>query len=129
MLVFVHGALVDGALWKDVVPLLEPTHRCVVPDWPMGSHTAPMSPDAELSPSGMARVVGAFLDALDLRDVTLVASDTGGAVCQLLCAQRAARVARLVLTNCDALEVFPPRAFAYLRTVQKFRACRGSRRR
>ena len=119
VLVFVHGALVDGALWKDVVPLLERTHRCIVPDWPMGSHTTPMRADADLSPPGMARVVGAFLDALDVRDVTLVASDTGGAVCQLLCATRPARVARLVLTNCDALEVFPPRAFAYLRTVQR----------
>ena len=40
VLVFVHGALVDGRLWKDVVPLLSRTYRCIVPDWPMGSHRA-----------------------------------------------------------------------------------------
>jgi len=85
----------------------------------MGSHRTPMRPDADLSPLGMARVVGALLDALDLRDVTLVGNDTGGAVCQIFCATRPARVARLVLTNCDALEVFPPPAFAYLRAVQR----------
>ncbi|HTJ44850.1 MAG TPA: alpha/beta hydrolase [Kofleriaceae bacterium] len=117
-IVFVHGALVDGALWNDVVPEIS-GYRCIVPDWPMGSHRTAMARDADLSPQGMARVVGDFLDALDLNDVTLVGSDTGGAVCQLLCATRPARVARVVLTNCDALDVFPPHAFAYLKTVQK----------
>ena len=32
-LVFVHGLLVDGTLWRKVTPLLEDRFRCVVPDW------------------------------------------------------------------------------------------------
>lgn len=112
--VFVHGALVDGALWRGVAAALGPDLRAIVPDWPMGSHRLPMAAGADLGPEGMADVVADALDALDLRDVTLVGNDTGGAVCQILCARRPARIARLVLTNCDALERFPPPQFASL---------------
>ena len=43
--------------------------------------------------------------------VTVVGNDTGGALCQILCANHPELVGRLVLTNCDAFEHFPPRAF------------------
>ena len=36
--VFVHGLLVDGRLWRKVTPLLEDRFRCIVPDLPLGSH-------------------------------------------------------------------------------------------
>ena len=35
-LVFIHGALVNGLLWKDVTPLLERDFHCIVPDLPLG---------------------------------------------------------------------------------------------
>ena len=38
----------------------------------------------------MARLVAEFLDRLDLRDVTLVGNDTGGALVQLLAGDGAA---------------------------------------
>jgi pimeloyl-ACP methyl ester carboxylesterase len=40
-----------------------------------------------------------------------VGNDTGGAICQLLVTERPERVGRLVLTNCDAFENFPPKLF------------------
>lgn len=49
-LVFVHGAFVDGTLWRKVVPELEGSLRCIVPDLPLGAHRTPMQPDADLSP-------------------------------------------------------------------------------
>src|SRR5262249_30370121 len=85
VVVFVHGLLVDGRLWSPVVERLRATHRCIVPDWPFGAHRTAV-PGADLTPPGMADLVSAFLDALDLRDVTLVGNDTGGGVCQVLCA-------------------------------------------
>src|SRR5437899_1257492 len=66
VVVFVHGLLVDGRLWSAVVSRLSPTHRCIVPDWPLGSHRAAMRPDADLSPPGLASLVLDLLDALDL---------------------------------------------------------------
>jgi pimeloyl-ACP methyl ester carboxylesterase len=67
-----------------------------------------MRPDADLSLPGIARLVAEFLDRLDLREVTLVGNDTGGALVQLLMAEGAERVGRAVLASCDAFDNFPP---------------------
>jgi pimeloyl-ACP methyl ester carboxylesterase len=56
---------------------------------------------------------------LELEDVTLVGNDTGGAICQLVAAERPARLARLVLTPCDAFENFLPPAFRYLQVAAR----------
>jgi pimeloyl-ACP methyl ester carboxylesterase len=121
--VFVHGFLVDDALWADV-PEQVAGHgfRTFTPTWPLAAHRAAMRPDADLSPRGLARLVLSFLEANDLRGVTLVGNDTGGAVCQLVLDEDPSRIARLVLTNCDAFEVFPPFPFDLL-----FRLCRHPR--
>jgi pimeloyl-ACP methyl ester carboxylesterase len=110
--VFAHGLLVDGTLWRKVVPLLPDGMRAIVPDLPLGSHRRALNPDADVTPHGVARMIGDMLAALDLRDVTLVGNDTGGAISQLVALDHGERLGRLVLTNCDCFEVFPPRAFA-----------------
>jgi pimeloyl-ACP methyl ester carboxylesterase len=110
-LVFVHGVLVNGRLWEPVVDRLSAHARCIVPDLPLGSHPAAMNKDADLTPHGLARLIADFIAALQLEDVTLVGNDTGGALCQLVAARHPERLARLALTNCDAFENFPPKAF------------------
>jgi pimeloyl-ACP methyl ester carboxylesterase len=70
-----------------------------------------MRPDADLSPHGLARLISDLLAALDVEDVTLIGNDTGGALCQLVAVRHPERLGRLVLTNCDAFENFPPKAF------------------
>ena len=107
--VFVHGLLVDGRLWAPVADRLDGFRR-IVPDLPLGAHRVPM-PEADLSPTGLAQIVADFLGALDLQDVTLVGNDTGGAICQFVVTRHPERVGRLVLTNCDAFDNFPPPAF------------------
>jgi pimeloyl-ACP methyl ester carboxylesterase len=109
--VFIHGLLVDGTLWRKVTPLLDGTARSIVPDLPLGSHRRAMDPDADVSPHGVARLVADFLAALGLEDVTLVGNDTGGMISQLVALDHAERVGRLVLTNCDCFDVFPPKEF------------------
>ncbi len=118
-LVFLHGVFANGMLWRDIVPSLAARHRCLVPDWPLGAHRAPMRPDADLSVPGLARLVAEYLEALDLRDVTLVGNDSGGAIAQLVATTFPERVGRLVLTPCDAFEVFPPAMFSYLSWVPR----------
>jgi pimeloyl-ACP methyl ester carboxylesterase len=110
-IVFVHGLLVDGRLWQDVTPQLVDEFRCVVPDLPLGSHTSPMAEETDLSPPGLARIVADLLAALELDRVTLVGNDTGGAICQLVATRHPERLARLVLTPCDAYKDFLPPAF------------------
>lgn len=115
--VFVHGLLVNSLLWRKVIPELSRSARCIAPDWPLGSHQIPLNPDADLSVTGVAKLVADFLEALDLRDVTLVGNDSGGAISQVVAARHPERIGRLVLTTCDAYEVFPPALFSYLRLL------------
>jgi pimeloyl-ACP methyl ester carboxylesterase len=114
-IVFVHGVGVNGDLWRAVVPELAAGHRCIAPDLPLGAHSHPLRPDADLSLPGLARIVADLLEALDLTDVTIVANDTGGAVAQWLAGHHAERIGRLVLTSCDAFEKFPPAPQLYLK--------------
>jgi pimeloyl-ACP methyl ester carboxylesterase len=109
--VFVHGFLVDGRLWDGVVDRLSATHRCLAPDWPIGAQQIPMRPDADLTPYGIADLIASFLEALDLSDVTIVGNDSGGAMSQVLVTRHPERIGRLVLTNCDTHENFPPGIF------------------
>jgi pimeloyl-ACP methyl ester carboxylesterase len=72
-----------------------------------GSAPPPHAPRRRPVPAGLALLVGEFLDSLDLREVTLVLNDWGGA--QFLISEgRAGRLARLVLTSCEAFDNYPP---------------------
>jgi pimeloyl-ACP methyl ester carboxylesterase len=108
-IVFVHGLLVNANLWRKVVPRLDGYTRVTL-DLPLGSHRESM-PDADLSPPGLADLIADSIAALELEDVTVVGNDTGGALTQILAARRPERIARLVLTSCDAFDNFPPRVF------------------
>jgi pimeloyl-ACP methyl ester carboxylesterase len=111
-LLFVHGLLVDGRLWDSVTPALSATgHRCIVPDLPLGSHRVPLAPGADRSPRGVARLLAELIERLELERVVVVANDTGGAIAQLLAAERPELLGGLVLTNCDLFENFLPPLF------------------
>ena len=114
-LVFVHGLLVDGRLWRNVTPSLVGAHRCIVPDWPLGAHRVALNPDADRSPRGIAHLIADFLEVLDLKDVIIIGNDTGGAISQILVTERPERIGGLILTNCDCLENFLPPAFRPLK--------------
>ncbi|KZS71956.1 oxidoreductase [Mycobacterium kansasii] len=107
--VFVHGYMMGGQLWRQVAERLAGRGlRCLAPTWPLGAHPEPLCAGADQSISGVAGIVAEFLTALDLEDVVLVGNDTGGVVTQLVAAHHRERVGALVLTSCDAFEHFPP---------------------
>jgi pimeloyl-ACP methyl ester carboxylesterase len=119
LVVFVHGLLVNADLWRAVVSqVAKAGFRCIAPDWPFGAHQLPV-PDADLRPPGMAALIAAFLERLDLADVTVVANDTGGAITQLLMTRHPERIGRVVLTSSDSLERFFPPVFAPLPTLAR----------
>jgi pimeloyl-ACP methyl ester carboxylesterase len=104
VVVLLHGLLMDSTLWDRTVELLAGEFRCLAPTLPLGAHRTPVAGD--LSLPAVADLVAEFLTRLDLRDVTLVGNDTGGALVQLLVGEE--RVARIVLASCDAFDNFPP---------------------
>ena len=87
------------------------SRRSSFPDLPLGAHSYATAPGADLTPRGIARLVDALARELVLHDVTLVGNDTGGAICQMVAAERPPWLAGLVLTPCDAYENFLPPAF------------------
>ncbi|HEY0632028.1 MAG TPA: alpha/beta hydrolase [Thermoleophilaceae bacterium] len=119
-LVFAHGVGVNGDLWRRVAPpLAAGGRRCIVPDLPLGGHSIPLSQAPDMSLPGLADILAGFVEALDLDDVTLVANDTGGAITQAYIGRRPERIARLVLTSCDAFDRYPPPAVAYLKPLAR----------
>jgi pimeloyl-ACP methyl ester carboxylesterase len=108
VLVLLHGLMMDASLWDEAIVGLSAGYRCVAPTLPLGAHRHAMAPGADLSLPGIARLTAEFLDRLDMRDVTLVGNDTGGALVQLLMGDGNARVGRAVLISCDAFDNFPP---------------------
>jgi pimeloyl-ACP methyl ester carboxylesterase len=112
-LVFFGGALANGALWRDVVGALEDRFRCITIDLPLGAHPWPLSAGADRSATSLARLLLDCLELLEVEDATVVANDTAGGLLLLSLATghpALRRVGRLVLTNCESYDQFPPDA-------------------
>jgi pimeloyl-ACP methyl ester carboxylesterase len=110
-ILFLHGALADRTLWDPVIALL-PDRRCFAPTLPLGSHRAPVPDRSALTPFGVVDQIAELIAEQGLSDLTVVASDTGGALLQLLLVRRPdVAISRVIFTPCDALEVFPPAIF------------------
>jgi pimeloyl-ACP methyl ester carboxylesterase len=115
---FVHGVYVTGAVWNDVITELV-RFRCIAPTWPLGAHDT-STDGADLGAEAAAKRIVHFMEALDLDDVTVVANDTGGGLVLVALGDSTldtSRIARLVLTNCDSYEHFPPGSFAHIVTL------------
>src|SRR3954452_18762782 len=116
---FLHGALVDRTLWDPVIALL-PGRRCLAPTLPLGAHRIPVVDRSALTPVGVADQIADLIAEQELTDLTVVASDTGGALLQLVLTRRPEGIARVVFTPCDALDVFPPALFQPLFAAGRF---------
>lgn len=106
IVVLLHGLAMDGSVWSQVVQELRLDHRCIVPTMPLGSHRKPMRAGADLSAPGIAKLQAELLEALDLRDVTLVGNDAG--IFQITAGLYPERIGRLVITPSESFENFPP---------------------
>ncbi len=120
VVLFVHGIWANHVLWEPVVEALPDTVRAIAPDWPLGSQPEAFPAGTDFSPQGLVGMVCEVLEALDLRDVTLVGNDSGGGICQLLITSdnpARKRIGRLVLTNSDVFDQFPPKGFRPMQTL------------
>ncbi|MEH6418137.1 alpha/beta fold hydrolase [Pseudomonas sp. CGJS7] len=104
---FIHGFPLNGFQWRGALQRLSPYRRCLAPDLiGLGYTDAPDQQD--LSPQAQSDMLAAFLDALSIASVDIVANDSGGTVAQLFVVQHPARVRTLILTNCEVHENSPP---------------------
>ncbi|MDD5321963.1 MAG: alpha/beta hydrolase [Methylococcales bacterium] len=105
------GLLASSLLWQDVAKGLSQDFRCITPDWPLGSHSESMKPDADVSPQGMIQIILGFIDHLNLKEVIFVGNNSGGALAQMMVATHPERIEKLILTSCDAYEIWLPYPF------------------
>jgi haloalkane dehalogenase len=96
--VIVHGTPTWTFEYRDLVRRLAATHRVIAADH-LGFGLSDRPAGADYRPAAHARRLAALLDALDLRDVTLVVHDFGGPIGLSWALDHPDRVARLVLLN------------------------------
>jgi pimeloyl-ACP methyl ester carboxylesterase len=101
-----HGCPFSSFVWRNVIPLLTETNRCLAPDL-LGLGDTETPPEADWSLPAQEEMVIGFLDALGLDRVSIVGHDHGGAIAQLLAAHHPERIDRLVLCNAEAYDNWP----------------------
>lgn len=106
---FLHGLPLNSFQWRGAVARLAPHRRCIAPDF-LGLGYSEPAPGASLDPEGQVAMLAELLDKLGVEQVDVVASDSGGAVAQLLLVLHPERVRSLLLANCDTEVDSPPPA-------------------
>lgn len=103
---FIHGLPLCGYEWRDVIEDLAPIRRCLALDQ-MGLGYTEVTDGQDVSFASQARMIAAFLEAVNIPRVDLVGNDTGAGVCQLFAATYPANVRSLTLTNCEVHDLWP----------------------
>ena len=104
---FVHGVLLNSALWRHVIAELKSDRRCIAIDI-LGHGATRTGPDQDLSFVSQAAMIEAFLEAIGIDQVDLVANDSGGGIAQMFAAEHPERIRTLTLTDCDTHDNYPP---------------------
>ena len=97
---FLHGWPLSSRTWRKVIPALEPSHRCIAVDL-LGAGDSEADTDADLSTPAQTRMLAAFLDALELPAVSLVAHDSGATIGRELAVENPQRITRFVLFDTE----------------------------
>jgi haloalkane dehalogenase len=107
--VFLHGEPAWSFIWrKTIPPIVAAGYRCIAPDHAgCGRSDKPRDPDW-YTVANHGAITNSLLDDLDLRDVTLVVHDWGGAIGLPVAVARTDRIARIVVldTVLDPTEVW-----------------------
>lgn len=97
-ILFVHGTPSWSFEWRHVIKALSGTRRCIAPDL-LGFGLSERPRDFSYTPEAHARELATFVDALGLRNITLVVHDFGGPIALPLVLEGRGIVRRLVVLN------------------------------
>ena len=110
VVLFVHGVLLNGHLWRYQLMALSDMRRCIAVDLLAHGDTE-IAPYQDVSVTANAKMLREFLDVLKIDQVDLVGNDSGGGIAQIFAALYPERVRSLTLTDCDTHDNWPPEAF------------------
>jgi haloalkane dehalogenase len=91
VILFLHGNPTSSYIWRNIIPHVAPVARCIAPDLIGFGRSG--KPDIAYRFTDHVRYLDAFLDALRIRDMIIVAQDWGTA----LAFHRAARFPQLII--------------------------------
>jgi cis-3-alkyl-4-acyloxetan-2-one decarboxylase len=97
-IVLLHGQPTWGYIYRKFIPPLAATHRVIVPDH-MGFGKSETPPDRAYTLRTHVENLTALIEALDLRDITLVMQDWGGPIGIGYAVRHPERIHSLVLMN------------------------------
>src|SRR4030095_1058026 len=80
---FLHGFPLNSFQWRGALERLAAHRRCIAPDF-LGMGYTEVSTGQSVAPDAQVAMLTAILDRLSIPSVDVVASDSGGAVAQLL---------------------------------------------
>lgn len=98
VLLMVHGTPVWSFLYRHCIQQLSARYRCVALDH-LGFGLSDKPDDADYTPQAHAERLGAFIKALDLRNITIITQDYGGPVALDYAVNHAENVCRIVIAN------------------------------
>ncbi|MFT7580527.1 MAG: haloalkane dehalogenase [Myxococcota bacterium] len=98
VLLLLHGNPTWSFLYRKIIANMRKDHRCVALDYPgYGLSSAPIG--EPFSPAHLSEVVGEFVEALDLQEVTVMVQDWGGPIGLAFAIANAERVRGFVIGN------------------------------
>ncbi len=106
---FLHGFPLNGFQWRGIIDRVEDVRRCIAPD-SLGLGFTRVAEGQGVAPTDQVDMLLDLMDRLDIRTFDLIASDSGGAVAQLLMLRSPERVRTVLLANCDVEPDSPPPA-------------------
>lgn len=101
-----HGCPFASFVWRQLIPQLAATHRCIAPDL-LGLGDTETPAEADWALPAQAETMVRLLDSLAIERAHVLGHDHGGAVAQVLAARHPSRVDRLVLTDVEAYDNWP----------------------
>jgi len=123
--VLLHGDPTWGYLWRNIIPTLAMTARCIVPDhMGMGKSEVPRDPYPYRLVHHIANLE-ALIIKLDLRNITLAVHDWGGPVGLGFAIRHPDRIKRLVISNTWASARWPGTPFP--RIIEMIRSTGGEK--
>ncbi|MEL6706087.1 MAG: haloalkane dehalogenase [Bacteroidota bacterium] len=102
-ILLLHGIPTHGYLWRNVVDGLDRHGRVIVPDL-MGYGASYQGDELSYDGQSQQRYFDAFMDALDLQDVTLVVNDLGSVLGLHWASRHPDRVKRIILVEAAMLD-------------------------
>lgn len=107
VVILIHGFPLHGYTWRMLLPTLSEHFTCHVVDLP-GLGDSDWDATTEFTFGAQARRLLQLFDALQLKEYSLLAHDTGGTVARLIALQDPERARKLALINTEIPGYRPP---------------------